>query len=419
MISPIPLYICIPFGILLLAIAVMPLAFPKFWDKNSNKAILAAIISIPVFIYLIISFPHELISTFQDYASFIVLLAALFIISGGILMTGDLNATPKNNTIFLLIGAILANLIGTTGASMLLIRPMLKTNSDRKNIKHIPVFFIFLVSNIGGSLTPLGDPPLFLGFLKGVPFNFTFSLFPVWIFTVILLLAVFYFYDNYFYKQEKAEDLEKDKIDYKPIKIYGIINALFLIGVILLVFLQVPAPYREIGMILLSVLSMIFTKKEYRKEHNFTFNPIIEVAILFAGIFITMAPLVMLLHATGSALGVTKPWQFFWATGSLSSFLDNAPTYFTFFSLGESVTRGMNLINNPAVAGVSADILKAISAGAVFMGANTYIGNGPNFMVKTIAEEQGVKVPHFFGYMAYSGAILIPIFILVTFIFFV
>jgi Na+/H+ antiporter NhaD/arsenite permease-like protein len=417
--SEIPVFLCMPFAVILLLIAVMPLAFPHFWDSNRNKAILSAIVSIPVLIFLLSGLQGELIATVKDYFSFIILLASLFIISGGIVMTGDLRATPKINSVFLFAGAVIANLIGTTGASMLLIRPFLKTNSHRKNTMHIPVFFIFLVSNIGGTLTPLGDPPLFLGYLNGVPFSWTFNLFPIWLTAILSVLIIFYFYDTKCYKKESAADIQTDIQSEEPIRVKGLVNLLFLLGVVLSVVFQIPAPFRELIMISMAVLSLVFTKKELHEKNQFSFGPIIEVAVLFAGIFITMTPLVMLLKEKGASLGVTEPWQYFWATGILSSFLDNAPTYFTYFSLAQSVTHSLANISVPVVAGVQETLLKAISCGAVFMGANTYIGNGPNFMVKSIAESQGYKLPHFFGYMLYSGAILIPVFIMITFIFFI
>jgi Na+/H+ antiporter NhaD/arsenite permease-like protein len=416
----IPLILCAPFAVILLLIAIMPLALPHFWEKNGNKAIVAAVVSIPVLIFMFMKSPRSLGNTVEDYISFIILLASLFIISGGILVKGDLKATPIINTIFLLVGAITANLIGTTGASMLLIRPLLSTIRERKHIMHIPVFFIFLVSNIGGSLTPLGDPPLFMGFLRGVPFTWTFRLFPIWLFAVATLLIVFYIWDSIAYKKETKADLSKDVQSKTPITISGKINLLFLIGVIAAVFFQVPAPYRELVMILMIVLSLVFTKKELRTENNFTYGPIIEVAILFAGIFITMVPLLILLETKGASLGIVKPWQFFWFSGGLSSFLDNTPTYVTFASLAASVTKTIGHAGLPVVHGIGVrqDLLLAISAGSVFMGANTYIGNGPNFMVKSIAEEQGIKVPHFFGYMLYSICVLIPLFGVVTLLFF-
>jgi Na+/H+ antiporter NhaD/arsenite permease-like protein len=414
----IPIIACAPFVIILLLIAIMPLAFPHFWEKNRNKAIISAIISLPILFYLISGFREELIHTVYEYLAFIVLLASLYIISGGILVTGDIKATPRNNTIFLLIGGIIANLIGTTGASMVLIRPLLKTNSERKKIKHIPVFFIFVVSNIGGCLTPIGDPPLFLGYLRGVPFTWTLKLWPEWLFAMGMVLTIFYIWDSIAYHKETTAAVKRDVTHIVPLKFSGLINLLLLMGVVLSVAFQAPAPYREFIMIAMTILSLIFTTKKLREKNKFTYHPIIEVAVLFAGIFVTMIPILILLRMKGAEFGINQPWQFFWYTGGLSSFLDNAPTYLTFFSLAQGVTEATINPNIPIIAGVNAELLKAISIGAVFMGANTYIGNGPNFMVKSIAEERKIKVPHFFEYMAYSGLILIPTFILITLIFF-
>jgi len=414
----IPLISGLPFVVLLLLIAILPLTANKFWDKNRNKAIVTAIVALPILIFLLFNFRADLTHSIEEYISFIILLASLFIISGGIVITGDLIATPRINTSFLAVGAIIANLIGTTGASMLFIRPLLRTNSERKFTGHIPVFFIFVVSNIGGCLTPLADPPLFLGYLRGVPFTWTISLLPEWLFANIIILAIFYLWDRRAYRKEAKADIARDMSDAAPLDISGKINIFFIAGVVLAVAFQIPAPYRELVMIAMSLLTLAFTKKELRILNRFTFHPINEVAIIFAGIFITMVPLLKMLHDSGASLGVTKPWHFFWATGLLSSFLDNAPTYLTFFSLAQSVTSIMpsGMVN--LVAGIHPDLLRAISCGAVFMGANTYIGNGPNFMVKAIAEEQGVKIPHFFGYMAYSALILIPVFIVISLIFF-
>lgn len=298
---------------------------------------------------------------------------------------------------------------------MLLIRPLLKINSQRTKIGHIPIFFIFIVSNIGGCLTPLGDPPVFLGYLKGVPFFWTLSLLPMWIFNISLLLAIFYSIDSWNYRRETKESLELDEIQIEPIKVSGKRNTLFLTGIILAVF--AATPWRELIMIFMAILSLKFTSSECREKNGFSFEPITEVAILFAGIFITMIPAIEILQARGSELGISQPWQFFWVTGGLSSFLDNAPTYLTDLSLAQSIAA-----SNPAmpreVVGIPNIYLRAISAGAVFMGANTYIGNGPNFMVKTITENYGVKMPSFFGYMAYAAAILLPLFIIDSIIFF-
>ncbi len=415
-----PTWTYLPFGIVLLLIAVMPMAFPRFWSENRNKAIVCMIIALPVFLFNLVHFPDKLLQSIEEYICFILMLSALFIISGGILVEGDLKASPGTLTIFLLIGAVISNFIGTTGASMLLIRPLLQTISERRHIFHIPVFFIFVVSNIGGSLTPLGDPPLFLGYIRGVPFTWTFGLLPQWITAVGILLAIFYIWDRHSYSKETKEDIKKDDEVRIPISVHGKINLVFLMAVVLSIFFQTPAPVRELIFVSAIALSLRFTQKDVREQNKFTYHPIIEVAVLFAAIFITMVPWLSALHTNGGSLGITEPWQFFWITGGLSSFLDNAPTYVALASLGESVTRSIAHTGTVVSGiGVRADLLAAISCGAVFMGAFTYIGNGPNLMVKSIAEEQGVKVPHFFQFMLYSAVVLIPTFVLVTFVFFV
>ncbi len=407
-----PLWTVVPFIGMLLSIAILPLKAPEFWDKHSNKAIVAAFWALPVVIYLlfIMPAPHELLLTVKDYFSFIILLGALFVISGGIALEGDIKATPKVNTLFLLLGAVLANFIGTTGASMLLIRPMLKTNSERKRTLHIPIFFIFIVSNIGGCLTPLGDPPLFMGFIKGVPFTWTLKLLPEWLAMTAGILLVFYFYDKRQYSRENKLNLIWDRLRITPLKLSGTINFLWLAGVIGGVFM--PTPLREGMLVLMAALSLLTTKSKCRKINRFTYNPIIEVAVIFAGIFIAMVPALLILSARAATLGITQPWQFFWLSGGLSSFLDNTPTYLAFLSMAQ----GLGL--NGPILGIPTMLLKAISLGAVFMGANTYIGNGPNFMVKVIAEEYKYKMPSFFGYMAYSMAILVPLYLVITLIFF-
>jgi Na+/H+ antiporter NhaD/arsenite permease-like protein len=404
------LWAVVPFAGLLLSIALLPLRAPHFWENHKNKALVAFLWSLPIAVYFLFQAPHELILSMKDYSSFLLLLTALFIISGGIVLKGDLKATPEVNTLFLLIGAVLANFIGTTGASMLLIRPLLQTNSERRHTIHVPIFFIFLVSNIGGLLTPLGDPPLFMGFIKGVPFFWTLRLFPMWAVMVGGVLLMFYLFDSYQYRKEECRDLIRDRRRVVPLRMTGTINFLWIAGVIAGMFL--PFPRREGVFILMSVMSLLTTRRQCRVDNKFNYNPILEVAILFAGIFITMVPALLLLNTRAAELGIAKPWQFFWAAGSLSSFLDNTPTYLAFFSLGQ----GLGL--NGDVMGIPSIFLKAISAGAVFMGANSYIGNGPNFMVKVIAEEYKLKMPSFFGYMAYSFAILIPLYIVVTLVFF-
>lgn len=400
----------VPFIILLLGIATLPLTFPHFWESNRNKGIVGIIISLPVIVWLLANEPASLGHTLYEYFSFICLLGSLFVVSGGISVTGDLKALPKTNVTFLAIGAILANLIGTTGASMLLIRPFLKTNSERKITKHLPIFFIFIVSNCGGLLTPLGDPPLFLGYLRGVPFFWTLRLWPMWLFVIGLLLTVFYIWDSMAYRKESVKSIKSDSSHIEPIRIRGLVNIIFLAGIVCSVFLGTP--YRELVMCCAAAASIFATPKINRKLNNFSWHPIVEVAVLFAAIFITMVPALELLRTHGSEFGITKPWHFFWLTGLLSSFLDNAPTYLTFLSLAQGLGTGGEIV------GVTANILMAISVGAVFMGANTYIGNGPNFMVKAIADHAGFKTPSFFGYMKYSLLILFPIYFLITFVFF-
>ncbi|WP_411821675.1 sodium:proton antiporter [Leptospira sp. 'Mane'] len=437
--SELPYWSVIPFIAILLSIAVLPVASHKtehWWENNNNKLIVAGVLgAISVVVLLAFGRGHEIYHTLIfDYVPFIILLASLFYISGGIVIKGDIHASPLNNSIFLFIGACLASFIGTTGASMLLIRPLLKTNSERKHVVHTVVFFIFLVSNIGGSLTPLGDPPLFLGYLKGVPFTWTFGLLPEMVFAVVILLVVYFIWDTIAYKKESKADLKKDDKNAVPFDLEGQVNFVWLLGVVLSVaFLNsnyIPAiaenPYlgfiREAVLLGLIAVSKFTSKPEFRKANNFTLGPIQEVAYLFIGIFITMIPALILLEANGKTLGITERWQFFWATGAFSSVLDNAPTYLTFGSLASGLltptgaaplTLGQ-FIGNPA----AEEILKAISVGAVFMGANTYIGNAPNFMVKSVAEENKVKMPSFGGYVLYSVGILIPLFILITFIFF-
>jgi Na+/H+ antiporter NhaD/arsenite permease-like protein len=340
-----------------------------------------------------------------------VLLAGLYVIAGGIVLRGDLVATPVVNTAFLAAGGLMASFIGTTGASMLLIRPLLQTNQERTRVRHTVVFFIFVVSNVGGMLTPLGDPPLFLGYLAGVPFTWTFRLVPVWALMLLVLLAVFFVYDSVEFSREPLAAIRRDRARIEPLRIQGTLNVLWLVGVVLGVAL-LHVPWRELAIVALAALSLRLTAPRIRRDNGFSAGPMVEVAVLFAGIFVTMIPALELLRLRGGELGVRAPWQFFWATGLLSSFLDNAPTYLTFLALAQ----GLRL---PAeVVGVPASILAAISVGSVAMGANTYIGNAPNFMVKAIAEEAGVKMPSFVGYMVYSGAVLLPLFVVATVVFF-
>jgi Na+/H+ antiporter NhaD/arsenite permease-like protein len=407
-----PLYSVLPFIFMLLVIAVFPLWIPHWWERNRNKLVVSCALGLPVLLLYLVRQPGALVHLSEEYVSFIILLAGLYVISGGVLLRGDLVASPLTNTGFLALGAALASFVGTTGASMLLIRPLLQTNRERTRVKHTVIFFIFIVSNIGGMLTPLGDPPLFLGYLQGVPFTWTFRLWPHWLGMTALLLLVYFVWDSIQYIREPITALARDRTEIEPLHIRGGLNGLWLGGVVLAVaFLR--EPWRELVIVALAGLSLWRTPRAIRRANGFTPSPMVEVAVLFFGIFLTMIPALELLRLRGGELGVREPWQFFWAAGALSSFLDNAPTYLTFLALAQGLGLAKEVVDVPHA------ILAAISVGAVAMGANTYIGNAPNFMVKAIAEEAGVKMPSFPGYMLYSGLVLLPLFALVTVVFFV
>ena len=409
--APLPLYSVLPFVAMLLAIAFLPLTLPHWWEPNRNKLAISAGLGLPVLLVYLAREPGALVHMAGDYASFIVLLTGLYVIAGGILLRGDLEATPAVNSAFLSAGAVLASLIGTTGASMLLIRALLQTNRERARVTHTVVFFIFLVSNIGGMLTPLGDPPLFLGYLAGVPFTWTLRLWLPWLTMTLVLLAIYFVWDTIQHRRESRTALRRDRARIEPLRIHGGVNGLWLAGVVAAVAL-LHAPAREVAILGLAAISLWHTPREIRRANQFTAYPMVEVAVLFLGIFLTMIPALELFHLRGPELGVREPWQFFWAAGGLSSFLDNAPTYLTFLALAQ----GLGLPSD--VVGVPHSILAAISLGSVAMGANSYIGNAPNFMVKAIAEAAGVRMPSFLGYMVYSGAVLLPLFALVTLLFF-
>ncbi|HTI54793.1 MAG TPA: sodium:proton antiporter [Verrucomicrobiae bacterium] len=408
--APLPLYSVLPFVAVLLAIAFLPLTLPHWWESNRNKLVISAGLGLPVLLLYLAREPRTLVHTAGDYVSFIALLTGLYVIAGGILLRGDLEATPAVNSAFLGAGAVLASLVGTTGASMLVIRALLQTNRERARVTHTVVFFIFLVSNIGGMLTPLGDPPLFLGYLAGVPFTWTLRLWLPWLTMTLVLLATYFVWDTIQHRRESRAALRRDHTRIEPLRIHGGLNGIWLAGVVAAVAL-LHAPVREVAIMGLAAISLWQTPGEIRRANQFTVYPMIEVAVLFLGIFLTMIPALELLHLRGAELGVREPWQFFWAAGLLSSFLDNAPTYLTFLALAQ----GLGLPGE--VVGVPHSILAAISLGSVAMGANSYIGNAPNFMVKAIAEAAGVRMPSFLGYMLYAGTVLLPLFGLVTLLF--
>ena len=433
-----PVWTVFPFAGLLLAIAILPLLAPHFWESNRNKGLIAGLFALPVAIHLLAQGEaglHELLEKAREYASFILLLGALFAITGGIRVRGSLSGTPLLNTSLLGLGAVLANAIGTTGASVLLIRPLLRANAHRRRQTHLVVFFIFVVSNCGGLLTPLGDPPLFLGFLKGVPFGWTLQLWKQWLLVNGLLLVVFNLWDQIVFTREVAarpETRVAEVLEHEPLRIEGRRNFWFL-GAVVATILAAghglgsggagwPFGIQEGLLLGIAVAAYLATPHAYRAANAFAFSPIIEVAVLFAGIFVTMAPALLLLNAHAPEFGLEHPWQFYWASGLLSSFLDNAPTYLTFAATAAGLNgiplEGSYLKELLARGPEAARILAAISCGAVMMGANSYIGNGPNFMVKAIAESHGVKMPSYFGYMAYSCGVLLPIFAVVTLVFF-
>ena len=434
--STLSLSYCIPFVGMLLCIAICPLVAGEWWEKWKPAAVifwsLAFVIPFAVFIGAGTAWEQVLESIIGDYLGFIVLLFGLFCVAGNIVLEGDL----------LLIGTALSGWIGTTGASMVMIRPLIRANKWRQRKAQIVIFFIFLVSNIGGCLTPVGDPPLLMGFNNGVSFFWSLNLLPVMLLNVAILLLLFFIIDNNAYKKDVADGLKPETSEEKKkLRLTGAHNIIFMIVIVAAVILSGVLPqqvpffakgihfYGEVELSYASILEMVMilaaaflsfhtTKKEVREENHFTWDAIQEVAVLFIGIFITMIPALLILKARGSELGIEKPWQFFWMTGFLSSFLDNTPTYLVFFTTAvHSALTGGTMVK--VLDGTIPKIfLMAISCGAVFMGANTYIGNAPNFMVRSIAEENGIKMPSFFGYMAWSVSCLIPVFLIDTLIFF-
>lgn len=436
-----PIWSIVPFAGMLLSIAVFPLVKEVWWEKNKGFVVIfwSLLFLIPFAICYGAGVAAEqlLEVVFGDYITFIILLFGLFCVAGNIELKGDLKGTPKTNVIMLLIGALLASWIGTTGASMLMIRPIIRANSWRRRKVQVMVFFIFLVSNVGGCLTPVGDPPLLMGFMRGVPFFWsTVELFPVLLLNVFLLLLLFFILDTRAMKKDLSEGLVDHEHEEKdPLRLVGKHNIIFMIMIVAAVILssQIPSDigipiYKEVMfplssivevliILLAAMLSFKTTKKGIREENHFTWGAISEVAVLFIGIFITMIPALLILEARGAELGLTKPWQMFWATGALSSFLDNTPTYLVFMTTAGTLQASGSVVAT-TIGDISVKMLTAISTGAVFMGANTYIGNAPNFMVKSIAEENDIKMPSFFGYIIWSLGCLIPVFIIDTIVFF-
>ncbi|MEQ1686258.1 MAG: sodium:proton antiporter [Burkholderiaceae bacterium] len=433
----------LPFAGMLLSIALMPLLALKIWHHHVGKIVVGWSLAFLVpfaFLFGAGEAGHALVHTLLgEYLPFIILLTALFTVAGGIYVRGNLHGSPGLNTGLMLIGAVLASFMGTTGAAMLMIRPLIRANDNRRHVAHVMVFFIFIVANAAGSLTPLGDPPLFLGFLNGVDFFWTAAhIFPETLFLIGALLAIFYLVDRHWYLKEGVVRVDPTP-DSPTIGIDGAINLLPLLAVIALVLMSglwKPATsflvfgtevglaqlVRDGGLVLVTLLSLAITPAGVREANEYSWAPMKEVAVLFIGIFLTMIPVLAMLKVgeAGAFAGVVRavigpdgqplPWAYFWFSGLLSSFLDNAPTYLVFFNLAGG--------DAPTLMTTLATTLAAISAGSVFMGANTYIGNAPNFMVKAIAEDRGIRMPSFFGYMLWSGAVLIPLFVLITLIWF-
>jgi Na+/H+ antiporter NhaD/arsenite permease-like protein len=432
-----PMVMVAPFVLLLAAIAVLPLV-PRashWWEHNLHKFSVAAGLGLATIAYYLLAqggvktaevLDHAIL---KEFVPFIVLLFSLYTISGGIRIECDLPARPLVNATFLGAGAVLANFIGTTGAAMLLIRPLLETNSERKRVVHTVVFFIFVVCNCGGCLLPIGDPPLFLGYLKGVEFWWTLRLWPHWLAVNGGLIVVYVFWDSVFaYPRETQRDIARDERLVRPLRVSGWrLNGLLLLCIVASVALldpEKPVPgtawrpwpfLREVVQLLLVAASLALGPRTPRSANKFNFGAIIEVAVLFVGIFVCMAPAIELLKVEGPGLGINTAMKFFWCTGALSSVLDNAPTYAVFFETATSLGGKMPLVGGGTI---DESLLTGISLGAVLMGSMTYIGNGPNFMVRTIAERSGVPMPSFFGYMIYSIAVLIPLFLAMTFAFF-
>lgn len=420
-------WLLIPFIIMLLAIAIAPLVAGKTWEKNSTKLAFVLLLSIPTSIILIsCGLGDELVhQLFYDYIPFIILLCSLFVVTGGIKLSISSVATPTVNTTMLFIGYALASFVGTTGAAMLLIRPLLEMNHDREHKMHTFFVFIALVANCGGILTPLGDPPLFLLYLRGAPFSWFMEMYPQWVAVGAALLTGYYLYDSWRYHKCETIGIRPHSHYHDEegftINVRGAKNFILLIGIVLCVAFINPATIpamgehdapiyikflREIALLAIIFLSLKMTKRKIREDNHFSWEPITEVAIIFIGIFVTMTPALIYLNTNAEMFGLTSAREFFYATGALSSFLDNAPTAVAFYT----VAQGIESSATELVAGVAPQILQAISMGAVYFGSMTYIGNGPNFMVKAIAEKEGVRMPSFFGYIALALICLLPVY---------
>lgn len=402
----------LPFAGLVLSMAFLPMLVPHAWEKRWFQALVVLGFSVPVVWYFLARGQGEHVGhAGQDYAAFIATLAALFVTAGGIYANGDLEATPRTNVLFLLVGSVLASVIGTTGASMLLIRPLLRTNQQREHTAHLTPFMILAVANAGGLLTPLGDPPLLVGFIGGVPFFWTLRLFPVWLLYVATFAIALYFVDRRAYAKESPAALIRDQSQRKPLEVKGALNVALLLAIVPAAFL--PSGVREAAMLSIALVSFFATKRELHALNGFSLAPILEVGLLFAGLFACLVPIELGLAARAHELPLQKSWQLFWVSGILSSVLDNAPTYAALAALGRGLSQG----HPDLVAGVDPLMLTAVSAGSVVMGATTYIGNGPNLMVKAIAERSGYSLPGFFRYAVFAFTAMLPAHVVMTAVF--
>jgi len=404
-----PVWTLLPFPALVLAIAVFPVVIPHIWEKRAVQIAVVALCALPVALYEL-TFGHavQLVEGSKGYLAFVITLGALFTTSGGIQLKGDIEATPRNNVMFLLCGALFASFIGTTGASMLLIRPLLKTNQQRDHRAHLVPFFILIVANAGGLLLPLGDPPLLVGYIMGVPFFWTLHLFPIWLLYVASLLSAFYVADKRAYARETRTALAEDRREIEPLSLRGRGNLLFLAAIVPAALL--PEGFREVSLLGIAVLSFVTTSKSVHSANAFGFGPIIEVAIIFCGLFLCLGPIEVTLSKAAPHFPVQAAWQLFWGSGLLSSVLDNAPTYTAFAALA----RGLAHHSTELVAGIDPLKLAAISAGSVVMGATTYIGNGPNLMVKAVAERERYRMPSFGRYFVFAFTTMLPAHLIVS-----
>jgi len=438
--AQLPLLAAAPFVLLLIAVSLLEMLARRWWDSLLNKCLVAGMAALLAAAHLIGGYgtagAQALRHSLTDYFSFIVLLTALFVIAGGIEVKGSLSGTPLANMTMLAIGAVLANLIGTTGAAMVLIRPFLRANERRKHKAHLVVFFILVVANAGGLLTPLGDPPLYLGFLKGVPFHWTLNLWLPWLFVNGLVLVVFNWVDQFVMQREERakpdEGLLDELLAHERLRVVGLRNVFFLAGVVAVILARgsglgtggTPWPFglQEILLAALALASYRATPRSLHESNHFSLRPMAAVAIVFFGIFVAMTSPLLLLNAHGAKLGIEEPWQFFWISGGLSSILDNAPTYLCMTAVAAGVigvpSDGPQHLSGLLSATDGAGYLAAVSCGAVFMGCLTYLGNGPNLMIKEVAEHRGIAMPNFMAYAAAAALIMLPIFAATTLIFF-